>query len=93
LPRSPVTWSVVVTTQRPHGLATRNGTVPMRMRRQRSSAQGGAPVITTLGRNRVIGTGSSPSSVSQRPSSSSEPVLVSSSGNPSAKLTVSPGRP
>ena len=29
----------------------------MRMRRQRSSAQGGAPATTTLGRNRVIGTG------------------------------------
>jgi hypothetical protein len=80
LPRSPVTWSVVVTTHRPQGLATRNGTAPMRMRRQRSSAQGGAPVTTTLGRNRVIGTGVSPSAASQPPSSLSEPALVSSSG-------------
>ena len=79
-PRSPVTWSVVVTTHRPQGLATRKQTAPIRMRRQRSSAQGSAPVTTTLGRNLVIGTGCSPSSASQRPSSSSEPVLVSSSG-------------
>jgi hypothetical protein len=80
LPRSPVIWSVVVTTHRPHGLATRNGTAPMRMRRQPSSAHGGAPATTTLGRNRVIGTGDSPSAASQPPSSPSEPALVSSSG-------------
>ena len=80
LPRVPVTWSMVVTTHRPHGLATRNGTVPMRMRRQRSSAQGGAPATTTLGRNLVIGTRGWRTAASQSPSSPSEPALVSSSG-------------
>jgi hypothetical protein len=40
LPRSPVVWSVVVTTHRAQGLATRNETAPIRIRRHRSSAHG-----------------------------------------------------
>jgi SAM-dependent methyltransferase len=67
-PRSPVTWSVVVTTQRPQGLATRKDTEPIRTRRQRSSAHGSKPVTTTLGRNRFIGTGWSPAALSHSPS-------------------------
>ena len=58
-PRSPVSWSVVVTTQRPHGFGTRNTTSPMRTRPpvQASSTQAGAPSRTMFGRNRVIGSG------------------------------------
>ena len=71
---------MVVTTHRPQGFTTRNVTLPILMRRQRSSAHGSAPATTTFGRNRFIGTAGWPSSVSQRPSSSREPALVSSSG-------------
>jgi hypothetical protein len=39
-----------------------------------------ARVLREMGRNRVIGTGSSPSAASQSPSSPSEPTLVSSRG-------------
>ena len=39
LPRSAVSWSVVVTTQRPHVLATRKVTSPIARRDQSSSAQ------------------------------------------------------
>ncbi len=79
-PRSPVRWSVVVTMQRPQGLATRKQTSAILTRRQRSSAQGSAPVTTTLGRNRFIGTGAAPVSTSQSERISSELVLVTSSG-------------
>ncbi len=71
---------MVVTTQRPHGLTTRKLTGPILTRRQPSSAHGPGPATTTLGRNLVIGTGSSPLSTSQSPSASSELALVSSSG-------------
>jgi hypothetical protein len=92
-PRTPVIWSVVVTTHRPQGLATRKDTEPIRIRRHRSSAHGSHPFTTTFGRNRFIGTGWSPPALSHSPSWSSEPVLVSSSGYPSAKLTTSPSAP
>ena len=84
---------MVVTTQRAQGLATRNETGPIVIRRQRSSAHGWKPVTTALGRNRFIGTGWWPASVSHWLSWSSESALVSSSGYPSAKLTVSPSAP
>ena len=67
-PRSPVRWSVEVTTQRPQGLGTRKDTSPIMTRRHRSSAHGCAPVTTTLGRNRFIGTRAAPDCVSQSPS-------------------------
>ena len=57
LPRSPVAWSVVVTTQRPHGFTTRMGMSLTSIRCQSSSAYGWAPATTRLGRNRFIGSG------------------------------------
>ena len=57
LPFTAVTGSIVVSTQRSHPLATRKVTSPIRSLCQPSSAQGGPPVTTTLGRNLVIGNG------------------------------------
>jgi hypothetical protein len=75
--------STVVITQRSQPFTFLNVTGPMRTRRQLSSAQAGAPDITTLGRNRRMGTGPSaalvPSAI-QSFSALSDSSLVSSSG-------------
>jgi len=74
---------MVVNTHRSHPFATRKATSPIRTRRQPSSAQAGAPLTTTLGRKRVIGTGPSaayrPAAI-QELIAASDSVLVSSSG-------------
>ena len=53
-PPTPVSGSIVVTTQRSQRLTPRNPSAPMRSRAQPSSANGAQPVTTTLGRKRVI---------------------------------------
>ena len=84
---SPVSGSCVVITQRVQGLTTRKVSPPIRKVRQPSSAKASpTPSITRLGRNRAIVTGVS----SCRLRAASESVVVTSSGKPSAKPTMSP---
>src|ERR1022692_4246974 len=83
LPFAAVSGSTVVSTHRSQPLTTRNTTSPIRSSRHLSSAHAAGPATTTLGRNRLIGSGPSPARGPAAISSLSltrEPSLVSSSG-------------
>ena len=78
-PRSPLRWSVVVTTQRAQGFTIRSRTAPHAISCNPSSPNGGRPSSTRLGRNRSIGSGTR--SLVFR--SSSDACDTMSSGKPS----------
>src|SRR5262249_42719279 len=84
---TPVSWSVVVTTQRVQGFTMSISTSPILIVFHVSSAQGVSFSMTILGRNRFIGSGSAMRALR----SAREAVVVIKNGYPSAKLTVSPG--
>ena len=83
VPRAAVAWSMVVTTRRSQPRSMANTSLPIRIPVQVSSPCGSTPAITSVGRNRFIGTGRS-----SRPfSASSDPSDRTRNGYASAKAT------